>query len=42
MLVPHGALVLVLDAAHVQLLRNRGGETGPELETVPSEKLRPG
>lgn len=40
MLVPHGALVLVLDGAHVQLLRNRGRDTAPDLEPVPSEALR--
>lgn len=40
MLVPHGALVLVLDGAHVQLLRNRGRDFAPDLEPVPSERLR--
>lgn len=39
MLVPHGALVLVLDGAHVQLLRNRGGEVAPDLEAVPGEQI---
>jgi protein required for attachment to host cells len=40
MLVPHGALVLVVDGAHVQLLRNRGRDVSPDLEAVPSERLR--
>lgn len=40
MLIPHGALVLVLDGAHVRLLRNRGRETGPDLEPVPGDRLR--
>lgn len=40
MLVPHGALVLVLDGAHVQLLRNRGRDFAPDLEAVPSDRLR--
>lgn len=40
MLVPHGTLVFVLDGAHVQLLRNRGGDTAPDLEAVPGEAIR--
>ena len=40
MLVPHGALVLVLDGAHVRLLRNRGRDFAPDLEAVPSDRLR--
>jgi protein required for attachment to host cells len=40
MIVPHGALVLVLDGAHVQLLRNRGRDFAPDLEAVPSDRLR--
>lgn len=40
MLIPHGALVLLLDGAHVQLLRNRGSDVGPDLEAVPSDTLR--
>lgn len=40
MLVPHGALVLVLDGAHVQLLRTRGRDSAPDLEAVPSDRLR--
>ncbi|MCW3846026.1 host attachment family protein [Sphingomonas sp. LB-2] len=39
MLVPHGALVLVLDGAHVQLLRNRGGDVVPDLEAVPGDQI---
>lgn len=40
MLVPHGALVLVLDGAHVELLRNRGRDFVPELEAVPNDRVR--
>lgn len=40
MLIPHGALVLVLDHDHVRLLRNRGRETQPDLEPVPEDILR--
>lgn len=39
MLVPHGALVLVMDGAHIRLLRNRGSETKPDLEGVPGARL---
>ena len=40
MIVPRGALVLVLDGAELRLLRNRGEETGPDLEAVPHDRLR--
>lgn len=38
MLVPNGALVLA--DAPVRLLRNRGGETRPDLGSVPDDQLR--
>lgn len=34
MLVPHGALILVVDGSRMQLLRNRGKDAKPELETI--------
>ena len=34
MLVPHGALVLVVDGSRMQLLRNRGKDNAPELEII--------
>ncbi|WP_141395840.1 host attachment protein [Sphingomonas spermidinifaciens] len=40
MLVPDGALVLLLDGVNVQLLRNRGSDVGPDLEAVRNDTLR--
>ena len=34
MLVPHGALILVVDGSRMQLLRNRGKDSAPELELL--------
>lgn len=34
MLVPHGALVLVVDGSRMQLLRNRGKDNAPKLEII--------
>ncbi|UIJ46333.1 host attachment protein [Sphingomonas cannabina] len=39
MLIPHGALVLVLDDDHVRLLRNRGRDHQPDFELVPARLL---
>ncbi len=39
MLVLHGALVLALDQARLQLPRNRGSDRDPDLEPVSAEKL---
>lgn len=34
MLVPHGALILVVDGSRMRLLRNRGKDNAPELEII--------
>lgn len=34
MLVPHGALILVVDGSRMQLLRNRGKDNAPDLQIV--------
>ena len=34
MLVPHGTLILAVDGSHMQLLRNRGRDHAPDLETL--------
>jgi protein required for attachment to host cells len=39
MLIPHGALILVIDGARMQLLRNRGREAAPDLEAIREQKL---
>lgn len=39
MLIPHGALILVIDGARMQLLRNRGREATPDLEVIQEQKL---
>lgn len=39
MLIPHGALILVVDGSRMQLLRNRGRDSAPELEVIEDEKL---
>lgn len=40
MLVPRGALVLVVEGQGVRLLRNRGCAAAPDLEAVPNAVLR--
>lgn len=39
MLIPHGALLLVVDGGRMRLLRNRGVATTPELEVIEDETL---
>ncbi len=38
MLVPHSALILVVDGSRMQLLRNRGKDNAPELEIIGEKK----
>lgn len=34
MLIPHGTLILVVDGSRMQLLRNRGRDSAPDLELL--------
>ena len=40
MLLPHSALVLVVDGSRMQILRNRGQKAAIELEIVSEDKLK--
>jgi protein required for attachment to host cells len=40
MLVPHGALILVVDGGKMQLLRNSGRDSDPALELLRKRRLR--
>lgn len=39
MLIPHGTLILVIDGSRMLLLRNRGTNTSPTLETIEQDKI---
>jgi protein required for attachment to host cells len=40
MLIPHGTLILAVDGAHLQLLRNRGSDALPALDRLHERKLK--
>lgn len=39
MLIPHGTLILVVDGGRMIVLRNRGGETAPDLHVLKEKSL---